>query len=1256
MEHSYLEQMKFKKVPGKQKDIFIRFHNKTEEPEQEKEIEPEITDDKHRKKAVEIVDLRKSMNIDRDLILKRLREKNALTVVFPVSTSKMPSHEFMKEVPKQFIAQKTDTSIVIEPPTDAAAPVSIIGDDIDWGSNDDENDVTTVKKVEERVIESESSDEEAIPATIKEPEVEEEQKEPEPETEPETAAKTVTIKRPRKNKGKEQPTEKLTKTGLATRLPKPEKLVVKTSPYYMNNRRQYVQKIRQLFHPYTEEIEKASETASCNSGDNVDFSLLTHQKVVRDYLNLYTPYRGILLYHGLGSGKSCTSIAVAEGMKTEKQVILMTPASLKSNFFAELKKCGDHLYRKNQYWEFVRIEGQPGNIDLLEKALNIPRAFIEKQKGAWLVDVKKPANFGDLTSGDQEAIDEQLDVMIRAKYQDINYNGLNPNIMNRLTENNKKNPFDNKVVIIDEAHNLVSRIVNKIKRANSINYRLYDYLMKAQNCRVVMLSGTPIINYPNEIAIMFNILRGAIKTWTIPVATKTERKMNRDTILEMFAKDGLTTYDFVEYSDNKITITRNPYGFINMKKREHRGGNNNDLMDNYIGGKSTTKKHSERVSSSRATKKKHASVDMEKAYTIKNGVIKINPSRKLDIEEDESVDYYNRVLKDVDMHDGGMVGGEDEFAKYSGVKLDETGNISDEEFLKQIKKILGHNQIEVMDGLIKVEYNKALPDIADAFLNMFVDTESKTMKNDNLFKRRILGLTSYFRSAQEKLLPSFVMTDSEDMYHIERVEMSDHQFGEYIKIRKGEIEDEKKSRLQKQKQAKTQAQQAPGKNEDVYTMSSTYRIFSRAACNYVFPSGIERPHPDTKEKEGDEDEEDAKERDESELIDAVSVRDTEESALSPIVSEPKYAERIQAALASIKEGDYLQADKLVESSPKFVKILENLKNPANSGLHLLYSQFRTIEGIGIIKLILEANGFAEFKIKSTGGGWAISDSGDSSDSNQKPKFVLYTGTETAEEKEIIRNIYNGAWAMVPKNIADELRKKAANNNNGEIIKIFMITSSGAEGINLKNTRFVHIVEPYWHNVRLEQVIGRARRICSHMDLPEELRTVQVFLYISMFSEKQMTDRQNIEVMIHDLSRIEENKSVTTDESLFEIANIKTDINSNILKSIKESAIDCTLYKNSENLVCYGSSMGKITSNQFLSYPTLEMDEGEREDLNVKAQRIKLTETKPIDGVVYAADKKTGELYDLAKYKNGQMIKVGMLVKRGKKVEVVLDKK
>ena len=205
--------------------------------------------------------------------------------------------------------------------------------------------------------------------------------------------------------------------------------------------------------------------------NNSDFNLLTHQKVVRDYINLITPYRGLLILHGLGSGKTCTSIAIAEGMKTDKKIVLMTPASLKKNYFSELKKCGDPLFRKNQYWEFVSIEGQPNYTDVLSRALSLPKDYIEKYNGAWLVDVNKSPNYASLNASYQKLIDDQLDQMIRNKYQDINYDGLNTNIFSRLTKANSINPFDNSVVVIDEAHNFVSRIVNKlkVKDTNSIS-------------------------------------------------------------------------------------------------------------------------------------------------------------------------------------------------------------------------------------------------------------------------------------------------------------------------------------------------------------------------------------------------------------------------------------------------------------------------------------------------------------------------------------------------------------------------------------------------------------------------------------------------------------------------------------------------------------------------------------------------------------------------------------------------------------------
>ena len=109
--------------------------------------------------------------------------------------------------------------------------------------------------------------------------------------------------------------------------------------------------------------------------------------------------------------------------------------------------------------------------------------------------------------------------MIQNKYKFISYNGLrNSHLLKpeqeAVAEHGRSNPFDHKVVIIDEAHNFVSRIVNKIeKKKDSLSLKLYEYIMDAEDCRVVFLTGTPIINYPNEIGILFNMLRGYIKTY-----------------------------------------------------------------------------------------------------------------------------------------------------------------------------------------------------------------------------------------------------------------------------------------------------------------------------------------------------------------------------------------------------------------------------------------------------------------------------------------------------------------------------------------------------------------------------------------------------------------------------------------------------------------------------------------------------------------------------------------------------------------------
>ena len=251
-------------------------------------------------------------------------------------------------------------------------------------------------------------------------------------------------------------------------------------------------------------------------------------------MSLYSPYRGLLLFHGLGSGKTCSSIAITEGLKNDKQVIVMTPASLRDNYIEELKKCGDFLYKKNQFWEFISIVENPEYLTTLSSILKLPEDYIKKNNGAWFINSKKESNFNELTYDEQEKINEQINKMIMYKYKFISYNGLRQSHIQSLSENYEINPFTNKVVVIDEAHNFVSRIVNKLRTNNksSISLKLYEYLLSAENCKIVLLSGTPIINYPNEIATLYNILRGYIYVLSCKLV-ETNKKYNESNLIKL---------------------------------------------------------------------------------------------------------------------------------------------------------------------------------------------------------------------------------------------------------------------------------------------------------------------------------------------------------------------------------------------------------------------------------------------------------------------------------------------------------------------------------------------------------------------------------------------------------------------------------------------------------------------------------------------------------------------------------------------------
>lgn len=80
-------------------------------------------------------------------------------------------------------------------------------------------------------------------------------------------------------------------------------------------------------------------------------------------------------------------------------------------------------------------------------------------------------------------------------------------------------------------------------------------------------------------------------------------------------------------------------------------------------------------------------------------------------------------------------------------------------------------------------------------------------------------------------------------------------------------------------------------------------------------------------------------------------------------------------------------------------------------------------------------------------------------------------------------------------MTQEQRLNAVKKYNNGKVQVLFITKAGAEGLDLKRTQYVILLEKSWNRPVEEQVIGRAARYQSHIDLPKKEQKVNVYHFI-----------------------------------------------------------------------------------------------------------------------------------------------------------------
>lgn len=877
--------------------------------------------------------------------------------------------------------------------------------------------------------------------------------------------------------------------------------------YVLPNRKAFSDSITRIFLKYRDvksrDPEDDSEDLCLRQGSKSTRELFSYQKLVREYLLMETPYRGLLLYHGLGSGKTCSSIAVAESLMNNKKVFILLPASLKSNYLGEIRKCGDPIYAYEQFWVEKAIRTPEEKEDA--KKFGLSDKFLDKHKKYYTTETGRDPNYRILTPDQQKGVGEQIDDLLNNRFTFINYNGISSANVDKILPPDQPHMFDNSVVIIDEAHNLIKSVVND----RAIKKQLYDMIYNAKSCKVVALSGTPIINRPNEVAFLMNLLKGPIERISVPmqnVLSWDEAKMTT------FFK-ALPDVDTIEFNASKrsVMLTRNPPNF-------------------------------------------------ESVYSDKQERIAVKYNKELEFNPDIS-----------------------EWVSSWKNKFETTFGGS--EIADPVKFV--------------VEQLECLPSKYEEFMPLFVD--GLQVKNPILFQRRIQGLVSYYKGADERLLPKRLDEEST----LAKIPMSDEQFARYLEVRWEEIQRESRKGRSK---------------VDLNAEMGSFRMTSRLACNYGIPEELRVTH-------GDETTEDT-------IIEKSEVLDL-------MKKEPE---------------KYLKEEALKMYSPKMLKMLKDIKAQVGTKgkfvNQFVYSQYTSLEGLGIFGAVLEANGFQQYKlVKQPGGGWLE----DPEMKPDVPAYAMYVGDEE-ETRELYRQVFNQKYSdTFPQGLKDQLEGKPHR------LCVLMASSAGAEGISLENVRNVLVMEAYWNPARIDQVIGRAMRICSHARLPKEDRTVKVQIYLTVFTKEQTTTSAGnniVSIRRNDMSlkRYEgetpQETFMTSDEFLWEVAYEKNRIIKSISHLLKQAAVDCEIHRklhSKEHPVIQCMTFDSNLRPDELGYkPAVATEE---RDVLYQRNIIRSSRTLQkvlLKGIPIIFDRDSGEIFDFVAFEDTKrLLKIGQKVASGR---------
>jgi len=248
-------------------------------------------------------------------------------------------------------------------------------------------------------------------------------------------------------------------------------------------------KLDQLYKDFE---ENSSKNNSSKNESNI-YILKPTQKLLRNFMSPETPYRGLLIYHEMGVGKTCTAISIAENLKnivskSNTKIYVIRSDEIERQLFNinvvkegnPANQCSGDVYTNNDKYK-----------ELVNKCMNKDKLSCDQLKSKVDKDIKKIYEFNGAQMWANKIIKE-----IEYKTKNIEKKEDKEEKMKQIIRHN----YNNSVIIIDEAHEMH----NSEKDSKIVPPQLEKVLKYASNLRLIFLSATPIYDKPQNIISMIN--------------------------------------------------------------------------------------------------------------------------------------------------------------------------------------------------------------------------------------------------------------------------------------------------------------------------------------------------------------------------------------------------------------------------------------------------------------------------------------------------------------------------------------------------------------------------------------------------------------------------------------------------------------------------------------------------------------------------------------------------------------------------------